>query len=982
MYHRLMLIALMLICASASGQVTMTGSITSHIDSIIAASPTDAGIDQDKYVEPTTTGTQTWRQIIQAMLSGDHAAAHTLAGTIDYRVVQFTDTPPVIDQVYWVLERTPGSTTNYWGTFVFNPSPSRSRLVIQAPHPLQNLNTGNQSIRVYTTADAWIFCLAGAHKCNSTSYSPCSGTSTSCADSSEPYRLGDQAHASSATFEITTEELLAYRSNAIVIQPHGYTKGDYSAEDPDIIMSNGSQLTPATEYLAPLKAKLLLQDNTLTFKIAHVDLAYNYYLGQDNVQGRLINGSADPCDQAATANTGQFLHLEQAYAKLRDTEANWYKLADAVAQTFAPDVQITSAQSGSWSSAVTWAGGIVPTMNDPVVIAAGHTISIDDNFAECQSISFGDTASHIDLNAKSTLSVYGNFTLFSQVHNVFSAGWSSDSAFVRFAGGATQTLYGWSTSAGCTAFRDIIVDKDSGTVLTTSGTNCRFGIQNSLDIKSGKFVLATDDELEARWASSAALTGDQNLKITVEPNGEFRLVNDGASGVHWIRSNTGSVPIGKMTVYGYAEFTDASSSDISIAGIDVKAGGTVELGLSLYTSTSGAMFNPGTITVDSGGNIYSTSTSNLWFDTSIVILNPGGTYKTTGSSTIFPTNFTNNGKVRYQRDPSTASDQNVVDRDYKDVEFSFAGGSHRKLWALTAPRMVTDSFIVNNSATVYPSAASAQTLTINNTLRLTSGTLDNTGGNVTISMADGSLISRATGTMTSAPSFAGVCDVKYTSSATSVTTGKELPTSSSALRDLQIFTSDQIVTLGADAVVNGALTLSAGTFDNNGADDDYTLNMADGSTIRRASAALTAAPGFAGVVDVEYISTVSPAITAFEIPTGTAVLRNLTITGDKGVTLGSNATVNGAVVVNGSDLSTDGYTLTLAQTATLTETNGFGVLGNIATSRTMAQSTAETFGGLGISINAAGGVPGVTNVTRVTGQPQVINWQPKCFSLL
>ena len=93
----------------------------------------------------------------------------------------------------------------------------------------------------------------------------------------------------------------------------------------------------------------------------------------------------------------------------------------------------------------------------------------------------------------------------------------------------------------------------------------------------------------------------------------------------------------------------------------------------------------------------------------------------------------------------------------------------------------------------------------------------------------------------------------------------------------------------------------------------------------------------------------------------------LKIANANGVTLTSPLTVNGTLTVASGDLITGANTVTLGGSATLSETAGSLVLGNLTTTRTVSQSTNNTFGGIGVEINAADAAPGSTSVTRVTG---------------
>jgi hypothetical protein len=84
---------------------------------------------------------------------------------------------------------------------------------------------------------------------------------------------------------------------------------------------------------------MLLIDDTLTFKTAHIDLDWDKLIALTNTQGRLINNSSNPCSNNAALTTGRFIHIEQCF-NLRNSTASRKKLSDAVGMTF-PEDKIT-----------------------------------------------------------------------------------------------------------------------------------------------------------------------------------------------------------------------------------------------------------------------------------------------------------------------------------------------------------------------------------------------------------------------------------------------------------------------------------------------------------------------------------------------------------------------------------------------------------------------------------------------------------------
>lgn len=314
---------LALLSLGVNGQVlTESGDLRQHIASIISNMPTDTGND---YSIPTIAQVETWNRALNNLLDSDYVGADLKLDSLNYDLVEFTDTSS--NSLFYMLRN---NGLNYWGTYVYNPSFCRTT-VIQAPHPKYDFNTGKQSVHVFMETMSVFFCMSGTHRCNHSSFSSCDGTTTVCTGSSESFRISDMAHVSNSLFQETTVVLFNRFATSHFLQLHGFAK---RSTDPYVIMSNGTAIAPAVDYLSVLKSNLLLEDTALTFKIGHIDTTWDRLLGYTNTQGRFINGSGNPCDDSPTSNSGRFFHIEQEKSHLRADQTGWQKMANAIVNTF------------------------------------------------------------------------------------------------------------------------------------------------------------------------------------------------------------------------------------------------------------------------------------------------------------------------------------------------------------------------------------------------------------------------------------------------------------------------------------------------------------------------------------------------------------------------------------------------------------------------------------------------------------------------
>jgi len=306
--------------------INRSGYIYSEISGKLATMPSDSG---NHYVEPTNSQLTTWENTLVNLLHGNYSIASDSANSIGYNLVNFTDTFTSTDVTYYILETID---SNYWGTYVYNPNYCRP-LVIQSPHAKKDANTGLQGIHLFRKTEAMFYEVNGTHRCNSSVYSSCTGTTTGCSSTStsEPYPISDLAHNTQSLFQKTTEVLFKSFGNTYFIQFHGFTK---LSTDPYVVLSSGAQNVPTPDYHSIFKTHLYNQDTVLTFKISHIDLSWTRLRGFWNTQGRLINGSPNPCTVDPTVGSGRFFHIEQERVRLRSNVTAWNKTVNALNNTF------------------------------------------------------------------------------------------------------------------------------------------------------------------------------------------------------------------------------------------------------------------------------------------------------------------------------------------------------------------------------------------------------------------------------------------------------------------------------------------------------------------------------------------------------------------------------------------------------------------------------------------------------------------------
>lgn len=213
-------------------------------------------------------------------------------------------------------------------------------------------------------------------------------------------------------------------------------------------------------------------------------------------------------------------------------------------QEFSPTT-ITSTTSGDWNNASTWVGGVVPTADNHVVIAAGHTVTVTNAtsttgiVARCQNLTVNGILNY-GSGTSNLLQVYGNI----EVSGTFNA-FNGTSGRVVYCGGnftinagglanfsVSTTQHTTATTSITTGMSGIIFTNNQSASFTNNGTLTSNRIGNILHLGQGNFT----------YNSPVVCTRLFGLYLgNINPNGNLTLGESSVSTTQTIERHLGTL---------------------------------------------------------------------------------------------------------------------------------------------------------------------------------------------------------------------------------------------------------------------------------------------------------------------------------------------------------------------------------------------------------------------------------------------------------
>jgi hypothetical protein len=465
-------------------------------------------------------------------------------------------------------------------------------------------------------------------------------------------------------------------------------------------------------------------------------------------------------------------------------------------QTTVPG-EITSAQSGPWGTTSTWTDNVVPTQGDNVTITAGHTVDISTTSAKCYNLTIPANSTVRSPSGK-TLQIYGTSLACDGTFGDTSA--TESTLTTEFGGNLTISgaggifPYKLRPVPGLT---NIGVTFNANTDITAaSGT----GILSNTDAFNDNITYTINAEktlnVRSSWAatSSTGTAGAGNTTLTID--GTCTIGNAFATPVVSGKTYTANIN-GTLAVTGTSSlfgFTGGGVATINVNGTYTSTGNLNVTPIEAIVAPVINVGSSGSITVAGTADFSSTTLTGYIGNTTGGTFNlaSGGTIKFAATSGLESTS----GPIRTTtRNFSTGANYNFV-----GVAAQVSGSDF--------PATVNNLSINNAAGVTLGSGTSVSSI-----LNLTSGIL-NTGGYLTL--ANATTIVRTAGSLDAAPTFGSTVNVRY-NGATAISSGVEIPTATSVLKDLTIATTaSAVVTLASATSLNNKLTVTSGSLNSAG----------------------------------------------------------------------------------------------------------------------------------------------------------------------
>ncbi len=675
---------------------------------------------------------------------------------------------------------------------------------------------------------------------------------------------------------------------------------------------------------------------TLNWTDSPDETGYLIYSSTDNINFSLL--TASPLLAGTTSyNHTSLTHSTTYYHRVvAINEGAISSFIEGNQATQGPLVR-TSTGTGNWNTATTWSPNGVPTTLDSVVIADGHTVTIDVN-AICAKLTVGQgTSGTLTFdNIAGVRNITINNSLTVATGATFDAGNQNKINTIYLGGNSTTTNYGIGTgSMTINGTLDLYTGASSG-----KGTITFFGNIDASISGTGSIDFNNTNILNK---------GNANITIGGTPP-ILELLCDytvqGASTLGFIATHTaGILKIGETFTQSNPVYVSAAYSIPALGGFWLDNPNFTVLGLTGNQTNNGLLkitngtFNIGTTTNNAmgggsnaiftfeGGTTNIASRLNTATICNLTISNGTINVTTVENSTTTASGF---GFTNASNTISISGGTiNLVQRSTGTTKFDYyingssiniTGGTLNIGTPATAtnydfsvfgqiPNFVIDNTTNNKTARIIDASTIHGTVTINSgtTLNLITGTL--------------TLKSTITNNGTFTANNSGANAIQFQGSAAQTLNGT---ITSNQINGL-IIDNNAGITITPSVQINSALTLTQGALTCGG-----TLTLGNGTTSSftfiNSGGSIVGTPTLnygTGTNNFTYNGT-TPQTTGLELP-ATVATGTLTINNSAGVTLNSALNIQNIVLTNGVLTTTATNLITATNTAVggVTRTNGY-----------------------------------------------------------